>query len=261
MHRENSSINCALLIEYEYYKYAKHITVLFEVCSAKLYSKIVCVLLCEELGTNRSYLYRLRTLETKLNKVELDKLKWRKITAENLDLDYTVLLPQSVATCLLRHLESEVKYFSGDLARVYVYGRWHPIPRQQVAFGDSGLSYKFSGNTVPAMAWPPALLHVRKILNELTGYDFNFVLVNRYRDGKDHIAEHRDDERELDPLVPIASLSLGQARDFIFKHRDARKRGPNKREVTPGTMTILLNLLAFEIATGARKSFINESTH
>lgn len=103
----------------------------------------------------------------------------------------------------------------------------------QVAFGDLGLSYKFSGNTVPAKPWPSALLYVRDMLTRLTGYCFNFVLVNRYRDGRDYIAEHRDDERELDPAVPIASLSLGCARDFVFRHHDARKRGPQKREILP----------------------------
>ncbi|PNF14987.1 DNA oxidative demethylase ALKBH2 [Cryptotermes secundus] len=173
------------------------------------------------------------SLEARLINMEPQQLKWQKISAEDLDLDYTVLLPRSVASQLLKHLESELEYFNGDLARVHVYGKWHAIPRQQVAFGDSGLSYKFSGNTVPAMAWPSSLLHVRDMLTQVTGYYFNFVLVNRYRDGKDYIAEHRDDERELDPAVPIASLSLGQARDFVFKHRDARKRGPQKKEILP----------------------------
>jgi hypothetical protein len=60
------------------------------------------------------------------------QLNWRKISAEDLDLDYTVLLPQSVASQLLECLESELKYFNGDLARVHVYGKWHAIPRQQV---------------------------------------------------------------------------------------------------------------------------------
>jgi hypothetical protein len=32
---------------------------------------------------------------------------------------------------------------------------------------------------VPAMAWPAALLYVRDMLTRLTGYYFNFVLVNR----------------------------------------------------------------------------------
>lgn len=67
-----------------------------------------------------------------MNNVKLMQLKWRKISAEGLDLDYTILLPRSVASQLLKHLESELEYFSGDLARVHVYGKWHPIPRQQV---------------------------------------------------------------------------------------------------------------------------------
>jgi hypothetical protein len=62
-------------------------------------------------------------------------------------------------------------------------------------------------------------------------------LCYRYRDGRDYIAEHRDDESDLDPAMPIASLSLGCARDFVFRHRDARKRGPQKREISPGVQS------------------------
>ena len=36
------------------------------------------------------------------------------------------------------------------------------------------------------------------------------------------MGEHRDDEKDLVLKSPIASLSLGQHRDFVFKHRDAR---------------------------------------
>lgn len=64
--------------------------------------------------------------------MEPEQLNWRKISAEDLDLDYTMLLSRSVADQLLQHLESELEYFNGDLARVHVYGKWHPIPRQQV---------------------------------------------------------------------------------------------------------------------------------
>ena len=55
-----------------------------------------------------------------------------------------------------------------------------------------------------------------------TGFNYNFVLVNRYADGNDCMGEHRDDESELDPDVPIASLSFGAPRDFYFKHSEAR---------------------------------------
>merc|ERR1712059_31754 len=52
------------------------------------------------------------------------------------------------------------------------------------------------------------------------GVTYNFVLINRYKDGLDKMGDHKDDEKELDPQVPIASLSLGAERGFVFKHQD-----------------------------------------
>lgn len=46
------------------------------------------------------------------------------------------------------------------------------------------------------------------------------------------MGEHKDDERELDPKTPIASLSLGQPRDFYFRHQDARP--PKKLNIDKG---------------------------
>ena len=48
------------------------------------------------------------------------------------------------------------------------------------------------------------------------------------------MGEHQDAEKELDPAAPIASLSLGQPRDFVFKHRDARRPRPHKRDIPTG---------------------------
>ncbi len=46
------------------------------------------------------------------------------------------------------------------------------------------------------------------------------------------MGEHRDDEKDLVRDSPIASLSLGQHRDFVFKHAEvgmvtSRKKVPN----------------------------------
>lgn len=54
----------------------------------------------------------------------------------------------------------------------------------------------------------------------------------RYKDGSDKMGEHKDDEKELDPKVPIASLSLGQQRDFYFRHQDSRP--PKKLNIDKG---------------------------
>lgn len=48
------------------------------------------------------------------------------------------------------------------------------------------------------------------------------------------MGEHRDNEPELDPTAPIASISFGQERTFVLKHRDARKPGKDKKPIPPG---------------------------
>lgn len=157
-----------------------------------------------------------------LSQVQRSDLRWNKIKRDNLDLDYTVLFSKAVASSLLQALEEQVEYFTGDLARVRVFGKWHNLPRKQATYGDPGLTYTYSGIQTPARPWPPPLQHVRDLLVRVTGHHYNFVLINRYKDGSDKMGEHKDDERELDTNVPIASLSLGQERNFYFRHQDSR---------------------------------------
>uniref|UniRef100_A0A023F802 DNA oxidative demethylase ALKBH2 n=2 Tax=Triatoma infestans TaxID=30076 RepID=A0A023F802_TRIIF len=153
------------------------------------------------------------------------EIKWVDITGEQMKMRYASnFLKKEMADELFDTLEREVQYFSGDLTKVRVFGKWRDIPRQQVAFGDPGLSYKFSGLSLPALSWPQFLSDLRDSISDQLGYDYNFVLVNRYRNGSDHIGEHRDDEAELDVEAGIASVSLGQVRDFVMRHTDHRNR-------------------------------------
>ncbi|XP_052025123.1 DNA oxidative demethylase ALKBH2 isoform X3 [Apodemus sylvaticus] len=122
-----------------------------------------------------------------------------------------------------RHFRAE-----GALAKVQVFGKWHSVPRKQATYGDAGLTYTFSGLTLTPKPWIPVLERVRDRVCRVTGQTFNFVLVNRYKDGCDHIGEHRDDERELAPGSPIASVSFGACRDFLFRHKDSRGKRPRR---------------------------------
>ncbi|KAL3856299.1 hypothetical protein ACJMK2_011069 [Sinanodonta woodiana] len=157
---------------------------------------------------------------------------WREIRAENLNCDYACLYSASEADDLLAKCETTLVYNTGHLAKVNIFGKWHDIPRKQVAHGDAGLSYTFSNKTLPARPWLPFLEQIHDRITAVTGYRFNFVLINRYKDGNDHIGEHRDDEKDLVRGYPIASLSLGQARDFIFRHVEARGKNA-KRKIAP----------------------------
>lgn len=160
---------------------------------------------------------------------KLNNLKWRKLSGENLDCDYTVLYNKKEADELLIKCSELLEYNTGQLAKVKVFGKWHDIPRKQVAYGDAGLSYKFSSTIVPARPWIPFLKEIRDKISEVTKHEFNFVLINRYKDGHDHMGEHRDDEEDLVPGHPIASLSLGQPRDFVFRHADSRGKHAKRK--------------------------------
>ena len=76
-------------------------------------------------------------------------------------------------------LESEIEYFTGELAKVKVFGKVYNIPRQQSAYGDPGITYRYSGTTVPSKPWCPCLAKLRDLVWQYAGVRYNFVLVNR----------------------------------------------------------------------------------
>ena len=104
-----------------------------------------------------------------------------------------------------------------------------PAPRLTSFHGDPGCGYTYSGIRYEPVPWLPELSQLRVRLIERTGVAFNCVLCNLYRDGRDSVGWHADDERELGPSrddVAIGSVSLGAPRRFVFKHRrDGRRLG------------------------------------
>ena len=73
------------------------------------------------------------------------------------------------------------------------------------------------------MLWTPLLDALGARAGEAAGTAFNSVLMNLYRDGRDSMGWHSDDEPELGDDPVIASLSLGAPRRFVLRH--AKKRG------------------------------------
>jgi alkylated DNA repair dioxygenase AlkB len=94
------------------------------------------------------------------------------------------------------------------------------ITRRKVAWiGDAKCSYTYSGVKKTPQAWTAELLSIKNRLEELAKSPFNSCLLNFYHDGDDGMGWHSDDEKELDPNSPIASLSLGAQRKFSFRHK------------------------------------------
>ncbi|WP_025820878.1 alpha-ketoglutarate-dependent dioxygenase AlkB family protein [Shewanella marina] len=118
--------------------------------------------------------------------------------------------------------EAETYPFSQPI--VTVYGKQHPIPRQQVWFADTGCHIKFSHTLIAAQTWRPMLTKLRQKLLADFEVDFNGVLVNQYRNGLDQMGMHCDDEPEIVPQTPIVSISLGASRDFVVQHKQTKQR-------------------------------------
>ena len=98
-------------------------------------------------------------------------------------------------------------------------------PRLVSWHGDSEARYAYSGRTFEPAPWTPELLMVKERVDAAAGASFNSVLVNYYRDGRDSVGEHADDEPELGPEpgnVLIASVSLGARRRFLLRHKRSR---------------------------------------
>jgi alpha-ketoglutarate-dependent dioxygenase alkB family protein 2 len=69
------------------------------------------------------------------DKVGIVGIQWKPYKAEGLDLEYAAhFLNKKEADVLFKRLESELVYYSGELTKVKVFGKWHDIPRQQVIY-------------------------------------------------------------------------------------------------------------------------------
>lgn len=107
---------------------------------------------------------------------------------------------------------------------ITVYGKRHPIPRQQAWHGNPECHYSYSGLRLSPQPWTPLLQTIRDGVEAASGSRFNAVLLNRYRDGNDRMGWHSDNEPELGRDPVIAIVSLGAGRDLLLRHQDGQQR-------------------------------------
>jgi len=117
-------------------------------------------------------------------------------------------------------------------------GKHVPLPRLTAWYGDPGKSYTYSGITVAPEPWTPLLVGIKMRVESAAEYRFNTVLLNFYRNERDSVAWHSDDEPELGRNPVIGSVSFGATRNFQFKH----KTNPDLRqsvELTTGSLLLM----------------------
>ncbi|XP_059787400.1 alpha-ketoglutarate-dependent dioxygenase alkB homolog 3 isoform X1 [Balaenoptera ricei] len=91
-------------------------------------------------------------------------------------------------------------------------------PRLTAWYGE--LPYTYSRLTLePNPHWHPVLLVLKNQIEENTGHTFNSLLCNLYRNEKDGVDWHSDDEPSLGRCPIIASLSFGATRMFEMRKK------------------------------------------
>ncbi|MEQ9347609.1 MAG: alpha-ketoglutarate-dependent dioxygenase AlkB [Thalassospira sp.] len=109
-----------------------------------------------------------------------------------------------------------------EIARIH--GKEIAVPRLTAWYGE--VAYRYSGVYHPAAPFPSIIAPLRSLAEELSGagVSFNTVLLNQYRDGRDSVSWHADDEDVLGENPVIASLSFGEERRFHLRHKKTGDR-------------------------------------
>ena len=121
---------------------------------------------------------------------------------------------------LLPHLLMQVPF---TRVKYNKFGQVRVTPRFTWCYGqfNGEKTARYRGKNFETEVIPDWLNQLRENIEEITGRKFNAVLLNRYVNGTDYINWHKDDESFLDHKM-VASISLGEERDFQFK---ATERG------------------------------------
>ncbi len=135
---------------------------------------------------------------------------------------YPELFEATEANDLFESLKDGIEWTQNTIR---FYGKESLVPRLEAWYGDPGKSYAYSGIHMEPKPWTKELLLIKQAIEPLAGVAFNSVLINYYRDGKDRVAWHSDDEKELGQNPVIGSVSLGAERKFKLRHKQYKANG------------------------------------
>jgi alkylated DNA repair dioxygenase AlkB len=154
------------------------------------------------------------------------------IPIEDGELYFMPRLPlQQDSAAVLERLLAETAWRAEAIT---LWGKQMLQPRLSAWYGDA--RYSYSGMTLEPQPFTPLQLEIKQAVEQASGQRFNSVLLNYYRDGQDSMGFHSDDEKELGRNPVIASVSFGDPRTFILKH----KRLPKTVKLALGDGSLLV---------------------
>ena len=132
-----------------------------------------------------------------------------------------IILDQEQCAFFYQKLMDTIQ-FKNDEA--IIFGKKIITKRKVAWYGSSEFSYTYSKITKTATIFTKELLALKAIVEKKSGETYNSCLLNLYHSGEECMGYHSDGEKMLKKNGAIASLSLGVARKFSFKHRKNKQR-------------------------------------
>lgn len=120
---------------------------------------------------------------------------------------------------------------------ITLFGVSRPMPRLTCWMGAA--AYAYSGLINEPREFSAVVTDIKQCVERLAGTRFNGVLLNLYRDGRDSMGWHADDEASLGPAPVIASVSLGAPRRMRFKPKPHHDGAPFEMTLAHGSVLIM----------------------
>ena len=140
-------------------------------------------------------------------------------------------------------LWEELMTLDFEQSEMQIGDRMVKLPRLQSHMKDKGVTREMASlyQTNGGYEWSKSMLIIKNTIEALCHCKFQYVLINWYRDGKDSIGWHRDDEAVPKCRNVVGSVSLGGPREFLFRHRNWKKNGIQKMEflLTSGCLVVM----------------------
>lgn len=161
----------------------------------------------------------------------------QRIEMQDADVLYVPLieLPAPDAV-LLQRLIAEVPWRE---EQIVLWGKRYLQPRLIAWYGDANSAYTYSGVTLAPLPWTDLLSSLKRAVEHIAEVEFDSVLLNYYRNERDSMGMHSDDEPELGRNPIIASLSLGEERVLVFKHKRRKDVAPVRLPMASGSLVLM----------------------
>ncbi|CAF4352315.1 unnamed protein product, partial [Adineta steineri] len=136
---------------------------------------------------------------------EMPELKEIKIDTQSTLKWCPNFISKEEGDALFNHLMKELNF---EHTVISIYGKPVKLPRLQSWFAEEGLVVKELFQKQKQHIWTSPMRKLKDQLEKQLGIEFDYCLVNLYRDGNDHIGFHADNEAK----DIIASITLGATR-------------------------------------------------